>query len=257
MKSGWRKISFYFNLSYEIKDKTIEYDDNRNVQCAEFIVRAYMQYVTFISPPTLGVEGFQMDGVHVNNERRSSALKKQHSPPSSFPSPPYCTLQIIDHVPGSSRKALHCPESSDTNTYLKRPGDDTTNPLSRTSPSARDICPKIGTNKKSKARAWPSFGESASDRSSMPAPLRKSRSILVHAPRASLPELDPQSELHHESLMFFASGCSRLPINSRFLLASRLARPWSEWWRLRLPQMAARATSATEQILTITIIDSI
>ncbi|KAK6140298.1 hypothetical protein DH2020_025935 [Rehmannia glutinosa] len=42
-KSGWRKISFYFNLSYEIKDKTIEYDENRNVQRAEFIVRAYMQ----------------------------------------------------------------------------------------------------------------------------------------------------------------------------------------------------------------------
>ncbi|XP_057778917.1 uncharacterized protein LOC130997570 [Salvia miltiorrhiza] len=42
-KSGWRKISFYFNLSYEIKDKTIEFDDNRNVQRAEFIVRAYMQ----------------------------------------------------------------------------------------------------------------------------------------------------------------------------------------------------------------------
>ncbi|CAK7333851.1 unnamed protein product [Dovyalis caffra] len=42
-KSGWRKISFYFNLSYEIKDKTIEFDDNRNVQRAEFVVRAYMQ----------------------------------------------------------------------------------------------------------------------------------------------------------------------------------------------------------------------
>ncbi|KAL6507987.1 hypothetical protein OROGR_024182 [Orobanche gracilis] len=42
-KSGWRKISFYFNLSYEIKDKTIEYDENRNVLRAEFIVRAYMQ----------------------------------------------------------------------------------------------------------------------------------------------------------------------------------------------------------------------
>ncbi|XP_051132177.1 uncharacterized protein LOC127252158 [Andrographis paniculata] len=42
-KSGWRKISFYFNLSYEIKDKTIEFDENRNVQRAEFIVRAYMQ----------------------------------------------------------------------------------------------------------------------------------------------------------------------------------------------------------------------
>lgn len=43
--TGWRKISFYFNLSYEIKDKTIEFDDNRNVQRAEFVVRAYMQYV--------------------------------------------------------------------------------------------------------------------------------------------------------------------------------------------------------------------
>lgn len=42
---GWRKISFYFNVSYEIKDKTIEFDDNRNVQRAEFIVRAHMQYV--------------------------------------------------------------------------------------------------------------------------------------------------------------------------------------------------------------------
>lgn len=43
--TGWRKISFYFNLSFEIKDKTIEFDDNHNVQRAEFIVRAYMQYV--------------------------------------------------------------------------------------------------------------------------------------------------------------------------------------------------------------------
>nr|XP_043622963.1 uncharacterized protein LOC122594592 [Erigeron canadensis] len=42
-KSGWRKISLYFNISYEIKDKTIEFDDNRNVQRAEFIVRAHMQ----------------------------------------------------------------------------------------------------------------------------------------------------------------------------------------------------------------------
>ncbi|KAK1420706.1 hypothetical protein QVD17_22522 [Tagetes erecta] len=42
-KSGWRKISFYFNISYEIKDKTIEFDDNHNVQRAEFIVRAHMQ----------------------------------------------------------------------------------------------------------------------------------------------------------------------------------------------------------------------
>ncbi|CAN8259959.1 unnamed protein product [Cochlearia groenlandica] len=41
-KSGWRKISFYFNVSYEIRDKTIEFDENRNVQGAEFIVRAIM-----------------------------------------------------------------------------------------------------------------------------------------------------------------------------------------------------------------------
>ncbi|KAK6942957.1 hypothetical protein RJ641_028334 [Dillenia turbinata] len=42
-KSGWRKISFYFNLSYEIRDKTIEFDENRNVLRAEFVVRAFMQ----------------------------------------------------------------------------------------------------------------------------------------------------------------------------------------------------------------------
>lgn len=40
---GWRKISFYFNVSYEIRDKNIEFDENRNVQRAEFIVRAIMQ----------------------------------------------------------------------------------------------------------------------------------------------------------------------------------------------------------------------
>ncbi|KAM1271654.1 hypothetical protein ACFX2I_032552 [Malus domestica] len=42
-KSGWRKISFYFNLSFEIKDKTIEFDKDRNVLRAEFVVRAHMQ----------------------------------------------------------------------------------------------------------------------------------------------------------------------------------------------------------------------
>ncbi|XP_009338751.2 LOW QUALITY PROTEIN: uncharacterized protein LOC103931063 [Pyrus x bretschneideri] len=42
-KSGWRKISFYFNLSFEIKDKTIEFDENQNVLRAEFVVRAHMQ----------------------------------------------------------------------------------------------------------------------------------------------------------------------------------------------------------------------
>lgn len=42
-KSGWRKIAFYFNVSFEIRDKTIEFDENRNVQRAEFVARAYMQ----------------------------------------------------------------------------------------------------------------------------------------------------------------------------------------------------------------------
>ncbi|PRQ43282.1 hypothetical protein RchiOBHm_Chr3g0466791 [Rosa chinensis] len=42
-KSGWRKISFYFNLSFEIKDKSIEFDESRNVLRAEFVVRAHMQ----------------------------------------------------------------------------------------------------------------------------------------------------------------------------------------------------------------------
>lgn len=45
---GWRKISFYFNVSYEIKDKTIEFDGNRDVQRAEFVVRAHMQYVIYL-----------------------------------------------------------------------------------------------------------------------------------------------------------------------------------------------------------------
>lgn len=38
-------MSCYFNISYEIKDKSIEFDENRNVRRAEFVVRAYMQYV--------------------------------------------------------------------------------------------------------------------------------------------------------------------------------------------------------------------
>lgn len=42
---GWRKISCFFNLSFEIKDKSIEFDQNRDVQRAEFVVRAHMQYV--------------------------------------------------------------------------------------------------------------------------------------------------------------------------------------------------------------------
>lgn len=43
---GWRKISCYFNISYEIRDRNIEFDDNRNVQRAEFVIRAHMQYVS-------------------------------------------------------------------------------------------------------------------------------------------------------------------------------------------------------------------
>ncbi|KAJ4816783.1 Peptide transporter family protein [Rhynchospora pubera] len=42
-KSGWRKMSFFFNISYEIRDKSIEFDDSRNVRRAEFVVRAHMQ----------------------------------------------------------------------------------------------------------------------------------------------------------------------------------------------------------------------
>lgn len=43
---GWRKISCFFNISFEIRDKNIEFDENRNVNRAEFVVRAYMQYVS-------------------------------------------------------------------------------------------------------------------------------------------------------------------------------------------------------------------
>ncbi|XP_066400014.1 uncharacterized protein [Miscanthus floridulus] len=41
-KSGWRKISCFFNISFEIKDHSIEFDENRNVNRAEFLVRASM-----------------------------------------------------------------------------------------------------------------------------------------------------------------------------------------------------------------------
>lgn len=52
---GWRKISFCFNLSYEIRDKTIEFGDNRNVPRAEFVIRAYMQYGFWLSGITYGL----------------------------------------------------------------------------------------------------------------------------------------------------------------------------------------------------------
>ncbi|GKV30006.1 hypothetical protein SLEP1_g38873 [Rubroshorea leprosula] len=70
-KSGWRKISFYFNLSFEIKDKTIEFDDNRNVQRAEFVVRAYMQGGRFC------------DGWGSCERREKRFLKPNHDIPST------------------------------------------------------------------------------------------------------------------------------------------------------------------------------
>ncbi|KAK9055508.1 hypothetical protein SSX86_026591 [Deinandra increscens subsp. villosa] len=70
-KSGWRKISFYFNISYEIKDKTIEFDDNRNVQRAEFIVRAHMQGGRF------------SDGWGSCDRREKRFMKANHDIPST------------------------------------------------------------------------------------------------------------------------------------------------------------------------------
>lgn len=42
-KTGWRKIAFFFNISFEIKDRTIQLDERSNVIRAEFVVRASMQ----------------------------------------------------------------------------------------------------------------------------------------------------------------------------------------------------------------------
>lgn len=70
-KSGWRKMSCYFNLSYEIKDKTIEFDENRNVQRAEFVVRAYMQGGRF------------SDGWGSCERREKRFLKPNHDIPST------------------------------------------------------------------------------------------------------------------------------------------------------------------------------
>ncbi|CAA7033631.1 unnamed protein product [Microthlaspi erraticum] len=70
-KSGWRKISFYFNVSYEIRDKTIEFDDNRNVQRAEFIVRAIMHGGRFA------------DGWGSCERREKKFLKPNHDIPST------------------------------------------------------------------------------------------------------------------------------------------------------------------------------
>ncbi|KAK4396239.1 hypothetical protein Sango_1460500 [Sesamum angolense] len=71
MPQSWRKISFYFNLSYEIKDKTIEFDENRNVARAEFIVRAYMQGGRF------------SDGWGSCERREKRFLKPNHDIPST------------------------------------------------------------------------------------------------------------------------------------------------------------------------------
>ncbi|KAL1193873.1 hypothetical protein V5N11_031996 [Cardamine amara subsp. amara] len=70
-KSGWRKISFYFNVSYEIRDKTIEFDENRNVQRAEFIVRAIMHGGRFA------------DGWGSCERREKKFLKPNHDIPST------------------------------------------------------------------------------------------------------------------------------------------------------------------------------
>ncbi|XP_047062558.1 uncharacterized protein LOC124670095 [Lolium rigidum] len=42
-KSGWRKLSCFYNISFEIKDHSIEYDDSHSVNSAQFLVRASMQ----------------------------------------------------------------------------------------------------------------------------------------------------------------------------------------------------------------------
>ncbi|KAK4852172.1 hypothetical protein QYF36_021633 [Acer negundo] len=68
---GWRKISFYFNISYEIKDKTIEFDEYCNVQRAEFVVRAYMQGGRF------------SDGWSSCERREKRLLKPNHDIPST------------------------------------------------------------------------------------------------------------------------------------------------------------------------------
>ncbi|KAL7136466.1 hypothetical protein ABFS83_10G032700 [Erythranthe nasuta] len=70
-KTGWRKIAFYFNLSFEIKDKTIKFDENHNVQRAEFIVRAYMQGGRF------------SDGWGSCERREKKFMKPNHDIPST------------------------------------------------------------------------------------------------------------------------------------------------------------------------------
>ncbi|CAO2839592.1 unnamed protein product [Amaranthus hypochondriacus] len=70
-KSGWRKIAFYFNVSFEIRDKTIQFDENRNVQRAEFVARAYMQGGRF------------SDGWGSCERREKKFMKPNHDIPST------------------------------------------------------------------------------------------------------------------------------------------------------------------------------
>lgn len=70
-KTGWRKMSCYFNVSYEIKDKSIEFDENRNVLRAEFIIRAHMQSGRF------------SDGWGSCERKEKRFLKPNHDIPST------------------------------------------------------------------------------------------------------------------------------------------------------------------------------
>jgi hypothetical protein len=47
-KTGWHKIAFFFNISFEIKDGTIQLDEKSNVLRVEFVVRASMQGGRFL-----------------------------------------------------------------------------------------------------------------------------------------------------------------------------------------------------------------
>ncbi|XP_028775466.1 uncharacterized protein LOC114732343 isoform X2 [Neltuma alba] len=69
-KSGWRKISCFFNISFEIRDKNIEFDENRNVQRAEFVARAYMQYVSLFEGVGSLMVGALVSGVRSDFRNR-------------------------------------------------------------------------------------------------------------------------------------------------------------------------------------------
>ncbi|KAG5550205.1 hypothetical protein RHGRI_015235 [Rhododendron griersonianum] len=94
-KTGWRKISFYFNLSFEIKDKTIEFDENRNVLRAEFVVRAYMQGGRF------------SDGWGSCERREKRFLKPNHDIPSTAETRAK-NKACQDHLKGKLRGSRWC-----------------------------------------------------------------------------------------------------------------------------------------------------